>query len=121
MNDTTTTLDQLKKEAKTLVEERDWHKFHNAKNLSICIAVEAAELMEHFMWLTDQEVGTAMTDPRAQDIKDEMADIVIGLLCLCNAYNIDLSTAVQDKIRSIKQKYPVDKAKGSHAKYTKYQ
>ncbi len=92
------------------VDERNWRKFHNAKNLSMSMAIEAAELMEHFQWLTTDEVvdGKQLA---LDEIADELADVTAYALALANTLKIDLSTALQQKMVKNRLKYPVDSAK----------
>jgi len=118
MNDKQTNIQEMKDFVQKFVKDREWNQFHNAKSLSIAIAVEAAELMEHFMWCTNEEANKIMEDNR-QEIETEVADIMITLLCLCNAYNVDLASAAERKMVINKEKYPVEKAKGRWTKYNK--
>ena len=118
MNVKTTTIDEIKQKINTFVSERDWNKYHSAKNLSAAITGEAAELMEIFRWMNDQESTDAMYGKKAVDIRHEIADVAYMLLCLCNAYNIDLSKAMEEKMVINAQRYPIEKAKGNTKKYT---
>jgi len=101
------------------VDEREWGQFHTPKNLSIDIAVEAAELMEIFMWATDAE-SVDLLKSRKADIEDECADVLIGLLAFVNAAQIDLISAFMQKLEKTKAKYPVEKVRGNAAKYHYY-
>jgi len=118
MSDTNVTISELKKLVEKFILERDWLQFHNPKNLSMQIAAEAAELMEHFLWI-DGKMSAEALQNNSEEIQQEIADIFIGLLCLCQENNIDLSTAVQLKMVINAQRYPVEKAKGRTEKYTK--
>lgn len=91
-------------------DERDWAQFHNGKDLSICLAVEAAELQELFLWKKPQDVDQAR-------LKEELADVLICALMLVEKYDLDLETIVRAKLKRNAEKYPVDKAKGSAKKY----
>ena len=82
------------------------------------IAIEAAELMEKFVWL-EGHASLQEVHANRQEIEDELADIFMGILCFCNAANIDLSTAFAHKLGVTATKYPVDKSKGKHTKYSK--
>lgn len=117
MNDQNTTVHDLKTTVEKFIQERDWAQFHNAKNLSMAIAAEAAELMEHFLWFEGNESDTVM-QKNGNAVKQEMADIAWMLLCLCNRYNIDLCQAIEQKMVINAQKYSVEKAKGRREKYT---
>jgi|SRR5579862_3452945 len=118
MNDTKTTIQELKDKVAHFVQERDWQQFHSPKNLSMAISVETAELMEKFLWLDGPGSHQEVADNR-QEIEDELADIVIALLAFSNACSINIAPAVEKKIEEIIKKYPVEKAKGRHVKYTK--
>ena len=117
MNDDTLTLSKAKKLVKQFVDERDWQKFHTPKNLSRDIATEAAELMELFLWVESADSAQRVSEKR-QEIENEVADVLMGLLCFCNTCNIDLGAAFEAKLESTKKKYPVDKVKGRAVKYT---
>ena len=90
--DDTTTIAQLKNAIGAVVKEREWQQFHTPKNLSMNLAVEASELMEKFVWLNPAESIAELTHNR-QEIEDELADILMNVLCFANAANIDLSNA----------------------------
>lgn len=118
--DMVTTLQSLKQVVEEFVHERDWEQFHSAKNLSMNLAIEAAELMEHFLWCTNDEVP-AIIEKKRTDIQDELSDVVLGILCFANRYNIDITKTFLRKLDLAKQKYPVEKVKGKSDKYTAYQ
>ena len=120
MDDSKTTLQELKDRMARFVHERDWEQFHTPKNLAMSIAIEAAELMEHFQWLTVEDSKKLETDHLA-DIGEELADIIIYSLSLSNALGLDLSQTVIDKMEKNIRKYPSDKVKGKSHKYTYYQ
>lgn len=110
MSDTTTNIQQLKDLVAGFVEERRWNRFHSPKNLSMSIAIEAAELMELFQW-TD---GTDTADIPMGRVREELADVIIYCLSLANATGIDLAEAVQDKVAANAQKYPAEKHTGKY-------
>ncbi len=118
MADQKTTLSELKNSIANFVAERDWQQYHSPKNLSMSIAIEAAELMEKFLWLSTQESGDEIAKNR-QEIEQEFADVFICLLQFANTANIDASTAVHQKLELNAQKYPVEKAKGRREKYNR--
>ena len=118
-NDPKTTIKQLKDEVEEFVTERDWQQFHLAKNLSMAIAVEAAELMEKFLWVDAKESNELMKTPERSEIEDELADVIITCLCFSNRLDIDITDVVRRKLEATKKKYPVEKAKGKAVKYTK--
>lgn len=118
MSDSTKTIQQLKDVAAQFVKEREWNQYHVPKNLSMNLAVEAAELMEKFLWLTtDQSV--AEIEKNRQEIADELSDVFFSVICFANATGIDITQAFEHKIASVARKYPVEKAKGRHEKYSK--
>ena len=96
--DNQTTIGQLKKIMHDFVSERDWQKFHNPKNLAMSISIEAAELMEHFQWLNDNQIKDELTNTQTKaQVADELADIINYCLSFANATNIDISDAVLKK------------------------
>lgn len=117
MNDTKTTIKDVKALINHFVEERDWRQFHGAKNLSMDIAVEAAELMEFFRYIERSEIPQTF-DLKRESIEHEIADIFFALLKFCNEYSIDLSSALEKKIALTAKKYPVEKSRGCNKKYT---
>ncbi len=120
MDDSKTTLQDLKDKMARFVHERDWEQFHTPKNLAMSIAIEAAELMEHFQWLTIEESNN-LNDAQLADIGEELADIIIYSLSLANTLGLDLSQTVSAKMEKNIRKYPSDKVKGKSHKYTYYQ
>lgn len=112
-------LDALKQKIQAFVDERDWAQFHTPKNLSMAMMVEAAELLEHFQWDTPAESQTLSSEKREQ-VSHELADTLVYLLRIAQVLDIDIIDAANKKIALNAEKYPVDKARGSRAKYTKY-
>jgi NTP pyrophosphatase (non-canonical NTP hydrolase) len=113
MADSTETVDALKQAIRNFVEERDWAQFHDPKNLSMSIAIEAAELMEHFQWLGNEAArDVRLSSQTMQQIRDELADILCFAISFANALDIDISTAVREKIVKNAQKYPADRFRG---------
>jgi len=96
--------------------ERDWEKFHTAKNLSASISIEAAELQEHFQWARDSDVNDIINRDKAS-IENEVADIVILLSYFCHDMDIDISNAVKRKLDMNRKKYPIEKSRGVSTKY----
>jgi len=111
---------ELRQKIDTFVNERDWAQFHSPKNLAMAMIVEAAELVEHFQWDSIQESYDLSVEKR-QEVAHELADTFVYLLRLAEVTGIDLIQAANDKVALNAIKYPVDKAKGSNAKYTVYQ
>jgi dCTP diphosphatase len=99
-------------------DERDWMQFHDPKNMSISIIIEAAELLEHFQWKTKEEVKKYVEENK-EEIRDEIADVALYLFELADNLGIDLLNAMEKKLEKNKKKYPVEKAKGKHTKYNK--
>ncbi|NBX93244.1 MAG: nucleotide pyrophosphohydrolase [Proteobacteria bacterium] len=112
-------IELLQKKIREFVQERDWEKYHNPKNLSMALAGEAGELLEIFQWLTPAESSEIKNNPQAyQRTKHEIADILVYLLRLSDKLEIDLEQAVLEKIKLNQEKYPTHLAKGSAKKYT---
>jgi dCTP diphosphatase len=117
--DSSTTLADLKSRILAFVQERDWEQFHAPKNLSMALAAEAAELMEHFLWATpEQSRETAREPAKRAKIAEELADIVIYSLEFANATGLDVAAAIEAKMAANARKYPVEKARGRSDKYT---
>lgn len=115
MNDENTTIGQLKKRMADFIEERQWNKYHRPKNLAMSIAIEAAELMEHFQWLDHEEAQAALCDERSKErVADEMADILAFLLSLSTCTDIDLAAAFGKKLQKNELKYPAEAVKGHY-------
>ena len=115
MPDDSTTVSALKEEVARFVAERDWEQFHSPKNLAMALAVEAAELMEHFLWVEGDASRAVADDPaRRAQVADEVADVTILVLALCNALGLDLSEALRDKMARNAVKYPVEKVRGRY-------
>ena len=110
---------ELQAKITAFVEERDWAQFHSPKNLAMAMIVEAAELVEHFQWNTEAE-SRELTVEKREQVGHELADTFVYLLRLAQVLDIDLIEAANKKIVLNAQKYPVEKARGSNAKYTEY-
>ena len=113
-------LQQLRDRINAFVAERDWAQFHTPKNLAMAMIVEAAELVEQFQWDTPAE-SQVLTPEKREAVSHELADTFVYLLRIAEVLEIDLITAAHEKIDLNAKKYPVDKAKGSNAKYTAYE
>jgi dCTP diphosphatase len=113
MPDQTTTIADLRQAVNAFVDARDWHPFHNAKDLALSIAIEAAELLEEFQWLDASQVAETSVDPDARErVRQELADVLIYCLSLSNAVGIDISDAIRDKLVLSGQKYPAEAYRG---------
>jgi dCTP diphosphatase len=100
------------------VAERDWDQFHTPKNLAMALIAEAAELLEHFQWLTPEE-SRALPETVRAEVELEIADVLLFLLRLCDKLDIDPLQAATKKLDLNARKYPVDKARGRATKYDK--
>lgn len=119
--DDKTNIQELKNKIKEFCEERDWDQYHNAKDLAIGIVTEASELLEHFRFKSENQIKEMLSSPeKRKHISEELADALYFLLRLAEKYNIDLSTALNEKMKKNKEKYPIEKAKGSNKKYTEF-
>jgi len=112
-------LDNLRARINAFVNERDWAQFHTPKNLAMAMIVEAAELVEQFQWDTPVESQQLSLEKR-EAVSHELADTFVYLLRIAEVLEIDLIAAANQKIELNALKYPVDKSKGSNAKYTEY-
>jgi len=113
-------LNILKQRLRDFAEARDWDQFHSPKNLSMALNVEAAELLEHFQWLTEEQ-SQNISGKTFEQVEAEMADIFIYLVRLSDKFNIDLLKAADKKLKHNEEKYPADKVRGSAKKYTEYE
>jgi len=98
-------------------DARDWKQFHNPKDMALSLVLEAAEVMEHFQWKNDEEIKKYIVTNRV-DIGEELADVLYWILLMSHDLNIDLKDALEKKMVISNKKYPVEKSKGSHKKYT---
>ena len=105
LSDQESTIQDLKDLMRKFVAERNWQEFHNAKNLSMSISIEAGELMEHFQWLTSEEV-VAGKGYDLREVQDELADVACYVLSLAGALKIDLAAAIEGKMVKNRLKYP---------------
>lgn len=110
-------LDKLRKRLRTFADARDWDQFHSPKNLVMAISVEAAELMEHFLWLSERQSQDLNAAQREQ-VALEMADVFLYLLRLADRLDVDLAASAWRKITLNEQKYPADQVRGKSGKPT---
>jgi NTP pyrophosphatase (non-canonical NTP hydrolase) len=111
------TLDELRQRLRQFARERDWEQFHSPKNLAMAMIVEAAELVEHFQWLTEAQ-SHALTPEQREAVAQELADVFIYLVRLADRLDIDLLEAADRKIILNARKYPADRVRGSARKST---
>lgn len=105
------TMDELKEELTKFQKERDWKKFHTPENLAKSISIEAAELLEHFQWGKEYDIG---------EVSEELADVLIYCFYMADSLDLDISEIMLDKMKKNAIKYPVDKSKGNAKKYTEF-
>lgn len=110
---------RLRAIVRQFVDERDWDQFHTPKNLASALSVEAAELLEHFQWLQSgrlDELGAA----KLQEVRHEMADVLVYLVRLADKLDVDLFQAVEEKMVLNRAKYPAELVRGDMRKYDEY-
>lgn len=118
MEDDRVTISELKKDVKKFNDDRDWDQFHNAKDLGMAISVEAAEVLEHFIYKSPEQVEALFKGSKRVEVEDEVADVFWAVLMLCEKYDIDLSDAFRKKVAKTALKYPIEKSWGNNTKYT---
>ena len=112
-------MEELIKKLREFAAERDWEQFHSPKNLSMALAVEVAEIIEHFQWLTQQESHNL--DPAVlKKVREEIGDVQIYLARLADQLGISPLEAALEKLEINRQKYPPDKARGKATKSTNF-
>ncbi len=111
MSDTNTSIMYLKNKVKEFVTERNWNEYHNPKNLSMSIAIESSELMEIFQWKSIDESWNITDSVEFGHMKEEIADVLIYCLSLANQLDIDLATAIQDKMDKNSKRFPIPDGK----------
>ena len=115
MSDQQTTIAGLRQMVRDFVDERDWQQFHSPKNLSMALAIEAAELMEHFQWLTPEASREIRDDgEKQQAVGEELADVICYALALANELQLDVSTAMRAKMVKNAEKYPAAEYRGRY-------
>ncbi len=113
MNDAETTVLELRQVIDRFVAERDWHQFHTPKNLAMSLAIEAAELMEHFQWLTPEQSWQVASQPdKKAQVGEEISDVLCYLLALANELKLDAAAALEAKMVKNAQKYPAGRYRG---------
>ena len=115
MSDAQTTIAELKRLVDDFVDRRDWHQFHSPKNLAMSVAIEAAELMEHFQWISEAESRRIADRPeKLAAVADELADVVCYVLAMANELELDLAASVRRKMSKNEQKYPAEDYRGRY-------
>src|SRR4051812_9871161 len=108
---------EVRDRLREFAEARDWNRFHSPKNLAMALIAEAAELVEHFQWLTEAESASLRPHQKAE-IAEELADVLAYLVRIADKLDVDLLAAVSAKIERNEERYPVDRARGNARKYT---
>lgn len=116
--DDTADLLSLRNLIREFVTERDWAQFHTPKNLAMAMSIEAAEVMEHFQWLA---TGHELTDTKKRAVGHELADTLVYLVRLADTLDIDLPTAIAEKMQINRDKYPAERVRGDARKYDEYE
>ncbi len=119
MNERAPDIAELKERLRRFAEERDWEQFHSPKNLAMALIVEAAELLEHFQWLSPDESRRLPSATQAK-VEEELADVLLYLVRLADMLDVDLLAAAEKKIALNARKYPADQVRSSAKKYTEY-
>lgn len=117
-NDADTSIQELKEIIATFIKERDWQQFHTPKNLSMSIAIEAAELMEKFQFVSPEESIT-LAQSHKSEIAHELVDVLAYIMSFANVAGIDIASTYREKMALNGKKYPANASKGDFGKYTK--
>ncbi len=112
-------LDQLRQQLAEFARARDWQQFHSPKNLSMALIAEAAELVEHFQWLTE-EASRTLSDDKRHEVSLELADILIYLIRTADQLNIDLLQAAAEKVAINESRYPIERVRGQAKRASEY-
>lgn len=118
--DKNVTIEEIKDKVKKFCQDRDWDQFHNPKELAIGISTEANELLQIFRFKSEEDMIKLMASEKREEVEEELADVFYFVLRFAQMNDIDLSTAVINKIEKNNNKYPVDKVKGCNKKYNEY-
>jgi NTP pyrophosphatase (non-canonical NTP hydrolase) len=119
MNDTGTTIEQLRARLRAFNQDRDWGQYHCPRNLAMALSAEAGELLALYLWCEDDGPQPRVA-ARQEQVPDELADVAICLLNLCEAAGVDLAEAVAAKLAKNEAKYPVERVRGRMEKYDEY-
>jgi dCTP diphosphatase len=121
MTDQQTTIDELKDLVRTFSRERDWEQFHHPKDLGVALACEVGEVLEHFRYRSNEDIGSFLDDPdQRRELAHELADCLWLLLRLADVCRVDLASSLREKVELAAAKYPIDQAYGRPDKYTAY-
>lgn len=109
---------QLTQRILGFINDRDWNKFHNPKDLALSLVLESVEVMEHFQWKNNEEIQDYIKSNK-KEIGEELADVLYWVLLMSHSLDIDIKQAFEDKMLKNETKYPIDKSRGKHDKYNK--
>src|SRR5262245_53459888 len=107
----------LRDALRAFAAQRDWDQFHSPKNLAVALCVEAAELLQNFQWLTDDQ-STTLPEEAAVRVREEMADVLLYLIRLADKLDVNLLEAAESKMQLNALRYPIERARGNSRKYT---
>jgi NTP pyrophosphatase (non-canonical NTP hydrolase) len=110
-------LEAMREEVRRFVAERGWDRHQNPKNLAITLALEAAEVLEHFQWCSEAE-SFALDATRRRAVADELSDVLMGVIRVADLLQIDLAGAFAAKMVENRAKYPPEKVRGRAVKHT---
>lgn len=114
-SDDQTTVNDLREMVRAFVDQRDWGQFHSPKNLTMALAIEVAELMEHFQWITPEASRAVADDPaKLAEVREEMADVMCYVLAIANELNVDMASAMREKMKKNVLKYPAEEYRGRY-------
>jgi len=113
-------MQSLKEEIEEFTHERDWEQFHSPKNLATGLSIEAAELLEIFLWQKDEE-SYQLAPEKLEHLKEEIGDVMTYLTALAAKFDLDPIACAKQKMVKNRQKYPADRVRGSSKKYTEYE
>ena len=115
MDDSEITVGELKEKVKSFIKKRNWSQFHDSKSLSMSIAIEVAELMENFQWVSTLNSDKVIENEKLKtNVIDEIADVLIYSLAFCIKNNIDVSNSIDQKLKKNEVKYPLSKFEGKY-------
>lgn len=118
-DDRTTTIAQIKAELREFVADRDWEQYHFPKDLAIGLSIEAAELLEHFRFRSNDEISERLKDTAfLEEVGHELADVLYFVLLICNNLGLDATQTLERKMQISAARYPVAQARGKNLKYT---
>lgn len=115
----TGSLEDMQKTIREFCAARDWDQFHTPKDMALSLTLEAAEVLEHFQWKNEDEVAKYL-EKHKNDVGEELADVMYWVLRMADKFDVDLEAAFDKKMAKNDAKYPVEKAKGNHKKYTEH-